>query len=796
MRPAARLSRPLSDPPASLLRLPLLLPALAFVGGVLLAAGLPLTAAGWGLACALSVTGLLLSRRPRAPAILLLLTLGGLRYTCVQPENTPQFIAWYNDTGQKYVIEGWVASPPERGDSGVLLRVRVERLHPAAALAFTPVEGLLLARLPSGGAWHYGDRIRLEGNLETPPEGEDFSYRAYLARQGIHALLSSGEARRLAGAGGNPLLRFLLAFKARALETVYRLWPDPEASLLAGILLGVESGIPAPVQAAFRETGTSHVIAISGFNITIIAGIFVTYLGRWLGPRRGTLLAVLGVALYTLLVGADAAVLRAALMGTLTLFARLLGRRQTALNTLAFTAALMTALDPFTPWEVGFQLSFAATLGLVLYADSLSRAFERAALRLLPPSWVRRASGAVSEYVLLTFAAQITTLPVMAYHFGALSWVAFFTNPVILPVQPPIMTLGGVAMLLGTAWLPLGRLAAPLVWPFVLFTIRAVEFFASLPGGQWFLGEVPALWILAFYGLLFAWTFGGFRWLRGRLASWNVPLPAPRPTALLALLMALNALVWRGAWAAPDGLLHLTLLDVGHGEALLLRTPSGKTVLLGGGARPSLLSNALGRRLPPFARHLDALIVASPYAEHLGALPETLTRYPPRAIYWLGPTHATREARVLRQAMRENGLEAASMQAGQRLDFGDGVELRALRLTGRGGVLLLSYGNLRALLPFGLDADTLEAWLSGAEAPLPVNVLLLAGNGYAPLNPPAWVASLRPEVLLLPVGDNPYNLPDEELLSALEGYPLLRTDQRGWIDLATDGKRLWARSER
>ncbi|GAB4537002.1 MAG: hypothetical protein Fur0018_27740 [Anaerolineales bacterium] len=774
---------------------PLLLPSLAFVGGVLLAAVLPLTTAGWALACALAATPLLLTRRPRAPALLFLLALGGLRYALVQPEITPQFIAWYNDTAQNFVIEGWVAAPPEARDSGVRLRVRVERLRPVSDLTFTPVDGLLLARLPLGEDWHYGERIRLEGSLETPPEGESFSYRAYLARQGIHSLLSAEEAHRLAGAGGRALFRQLFAFKARALQTVYRLWPDPEASLLAGILLGVESGIPAPVQAAFKETGTSHVIAISGFNITIVAGLFVTFFGRWWGAQRGALLAVLGIGVYTLLVGADAAVVRAAIMGAFTLFARLVGRRQSALNTLALTAALMTALDPFTPWDIGFQLSFAATLGLVLFADPLTRAFERTARRILPENRLAQVSGWVSEYVLMTLAAQFTTFPVMAYHFGALSWVAFFTNPVILPVQPPIMTLGGLAMLLGTAWLPLGRLTAPLVWPFVLFTIRAVEFFAGLPGGQWFFGEVPAAWIFAFYGVLFAWTFGGFRGLKERLASWRVPLPAPRPMVLFTLLVALNALVWRAVWAAPDGRLHLTLLDVGYGEALLLRTPGGHTVLLGGGERPSLLSDALGRQFP-LSRRLDALIVAAPYAEHLGALPEVLPRFPPAAVYWLGPTHATREARLLQDALRAQGVEAVQVQAGQVLDFGDGVRLQAVAVTARGGVLLLTYGNLRTLLPFGLDADTLEQWQAGEGAPLPVNILLLAGEGYAPLNPPAWVRALQPQVLLLSAGDNPYGLPDDDLLTALDGYNLLRTDQRGWIDLASDGERLWVRVER
>lgn len=773
---------------------PLLLPALVFVIGVLLAAALPLTAAGWGLVCALAATWLFFARRARPALLLLLLALGGLRYAGVQPQITPAYIAWYNDTDQKFIIEGWVAAPPDVRDTGILLRVHVERLRPRDSLTFTPVNGLLLARLPSGETWHYGDRIRLEGSPETPPEDEAFSYRTYLARQGIHTLLSTDEVHRLAGRGGSAFLRAMFAFKQHALEAVYRLWPDPEASLLAGILLGVESGIPAPVQAAFKETGTSHIIAISGFNITIVAGLFITFFGRWLGVRRGTLLAVLGVTVYTLLVGADAAVVRAAIMGTFTLFARLVGRRQSALNTLALTAALMTLLDPFTPWDIGFQLSFAATLGLVLYADPLTQAFEFLVQRVLPETWVARISGAVSEYVLMTVAAQITTLPVMAYHFGALSWVAFLTNPVILPVQPPIMTLGGLAMLLGMIWLPLGRLTAPLAWPFVLFTIRAVEFFAALPGGQWFLGDISALWILTFYALLLTGTFGWSRFQSWYATHKDSLTPHLRPTVFLTLLVALNALVWRGVWTAPDGRLHVTLLDVGYGEALLVRTPAGHNALIGGGAHPSLLSDALGRQFPLGRRGLDALIVASPFAEHLGALPAILLRYPPQAVYWLGPTHATPASRTLQEALKAQRLPVVSLQTGQVLDFGDGVTLRIVAVTKRGGVLQLTYGNLRLLLPFGLDADSLPKLQ--ADRTLNANAFLLAGSGYAPLNPPAWIATLHPQVLLLSVGNNPYGLPDDNLLAALENSPLLRTDQHGWIQLTTDGEQMWLRTER
>ena len=217
--------------------------------------------------------------------------------------------------------------------------------------------------------YEYGERIRIRGKLLTPPENEEFSYREYLARQGVHSYMSQTEVTHLPGDGGNPIRKAIYAFKDKALKNIYLIFPDPEASLLAGILLGVDTGLPKDLQQAFKDTGTAHIIAISGFNIAIIAGLFFTLFSRVLGQMRGSILAILGIALYTFLVGADAAVVRAAIMGGISLTVRQLGRRNDGFNALMLSAVVMSAIDAYIPWDVGFQLSFFATLGLILYAE-------------------------------------------------------------------------------------------------------------------------------------------------------------------------------------------------------------------------------------------------------------------------------------------------------------------------------------------------------------------------------------------------------------------------------------------
>ena len=157
-----------------------------------------------------------------------------------------------------------LVQPPDVRDGYTNLRLEIQGIRALDDILLTPVSGLLLARVQPGGDWQYGDRVQLQGHLETPPENEEFSYRDYLARQGIYAYMGQSRSRLLYRGQGSPILAALYGFKQRALAMVYRLYPDPEASLLAGILLGVESGIPASVQQAFKDTGTSHIIAISG----------------------------------------------------------------------------------------------------------------------------------------------------------------------------------------------------------------------------------------------------------------------------------------------------------------------------------------------------------------------------------------------------------------------------------------------------------------------------------------------------------------------------------------------------
>jgi competence protein ComEC len=712
--------------------------------------------------------------------------LGAARYQFSQPNISPSHIAFYNDRDYDLLVTGMIADLPDYRDTYTNLRIQVTAVDTGDG--DFPAQGLILARLAPNQTYHYGQFVRLRGQLKTPPEDEEFSYRDYLAEQNIHAYMPNAEATILPERGGNLFWKAVYTLKEKSLKNIYKIFPDPEASLLAGILLGVDTGLTKDVQQAFKNTGTAHIIAISGFNIAIIAGIFTSIFSRAFGPRFGAALAVLGIFFYTFLVGADAAVVRAAIMGSLGLFARQIGRRQTAIITLVFVAALMCIWNPLYLWDVGFQLSFFATLGLILYSEPFSNFSLKLISRFTAPEKARAVNAPVTDFFLLTLAAQLTTFPIMVYHFKFFSLAAIIANPFILPVQPAVMILAGIALLFSYIWIGFGQLAAWIAWPFAAYTIRVVEFF-NWKSWIVYLGGSTLWFPLVFYAALLFVTFG-LSPLKDFINTLSARLKRLAPMTILTILAIFTMLVWRAAFSAGDGKLHITFLDVGSADAVLIQTPAGRNVLVNGGASTTMLSNELGRRLP-FTRKLDWLVIASTDENEVAALPRLLDRYPPRNALWSGNTQASFSARQVEIWLTDNGVPIRRAETGQRLDLGDGAFIEVQAAGPRGSVLLIQWKNFSALLPIGNDTETSAMEFN------PVDVLLLADSGYAASNPKEWITRLNPQLIVLSVAaGDPDGLPSAETLENAGGYSLLRTDQNGWISVTTDGDRMFVEAER
>lgn len=768
--------------------MPLLWLSLGFLGGLILVSAQPLSWQGWaaiaaGLVLLSFFEGRMLGRwriysawrgLARVPLgiVLAAVALGGLRYAAAQRALTESDLAWYAGKGS-YHLTGIVQQPPQRSGTSLVLVVAAEQIAPLEpAGPSRPIGGLLRVRLPSSENWRYGDMLELDGALLDPQEEESPSYAAYLERGGIAAEMEYPHAARLERDAGSPWLALLYDLQAVVQRTIAALLPQPESGLLAGILLGDDSRLPEKVNQAFRDSGVAHIIAVSGFNIAILSAMFVQGLGRLMRARFAVPLAILAIAGYTLLTGGSPSVVRAAVMGGVTAVGPLFGRRGVGVNSLAFTAALMALFDPHILWSVSFQLSFAATLGLVLYGEPLQGGFTRLLERRLSAPLARKLAGPVGEYLLLTLAAQFFTLPITVISFQRVSLSAVLANPLILPAQPLAMILGGIAALVGMAFLPLGQLLAWLCWPLLAYTIRVSEALARIPQGVWVTGEMGMGLAVLYYAALLALALAAVRRWLARV--W-------KPSASLVAAGLLAGVLWQAALAAPDGRLHLDLLNLEGGPAVLLRSPRGQTWLVGGGSDARALADAVGRRLPLFFNRLDGLAVPEGKAAVLQSLTSLVQRYPPGLLAFHNQIRSSTAGNRLLAQLYETGTRRALLEPGLGFDLGADCTLRVLTVTDQGAVLEVVWGSFRTLFPGRVPISSLDA--AQREELAGLNLLLLPG-GASDAEIETWNYALRPALLAVGARSAP---PPAGALD-LGGY--------AWFSLVTDGEKAWVEAQK
>jgi competence protein ComEC len=331
--------------------------------------------------------------------------------------------------------------------------------------------------MPRYPEFSYGDKLQVVGKLAPVSE---FNTRANVSAELVFAKVNSVTSAR-----ANPIKHWLYQVKRVMLIKIGQIMPEPQAGLLGGLLLGTR-GFAPDLAEQFRITGTSHIVAISGYNVTIVAGIIDSILRRF-GRSVSFYGSLAGVAGLVIITGAEASVVRAGFMGGLVLLAQQTGRVYASSQSILFTAAVMLVQNPLLlVFDIGFQLSFAALAGLLYLQPVLD---ER--LPTLP----------FKDYWLPTLAAQITTTPLLLYHFGNLSLVSMLANFLVLAIIPWAMLVGFVAVCAALLWPSIGPWLGSLAWLPLFYIITAIKWCAGLPAAAIFNIPFP-LWLTAVYYLL------------------------------------------------------------------------------------------------------------------------------------------------------------------------------------------------------------------------------------------------------------------------------------------------------
>ncbi len=736
-------------------------------------------------------------------ALLIAAALGAWRYRLSQPLADANQLANFNGQGW-VVVKGFVSAEPSVRGTYTQLELTAQEVEQKGVRH--AARGKIVFNVARYATYEYGDVLAVAGLLETPPELEEFSYRDYLAARGVHSLMWRPQVTLLGRQPGTGFLRAIQRVKRALRDTVEAILPNPEAGLLNGVLLGIAHTLPDDLYEAFRAAGLTHIIVVSGFNISIVAQAAIL-VGQRAFHRWLALLASLGaVALYALCVGLSAPVTRASIMGGLFILAQLLGRRSHALTSLALASLVMTIYNPLSIWSVSFQLSFAATLALIVLEPLLARALFDGLKQKSGSDRVPGWAHMLRDILLTTLAAQIATLPLIWYHFGELSVISLLTNALVLPVQPVTMLLGALATGLGVVWLPIGRLAGWLVWPWLRYSIVVVEQLTRFPWASLSVSRPGAEMVVGLYaamGLSIAWIVSAS--FRERARALLVRVREARFSTVVLALVAV--LVWAAVYALPDGKLHVYFLDVGQGDAILLRTPQGRTVLIDGGADPRLLTSRLGQVLPFWQRHIDLVIATHADQDHLGGLLGLGKRY--RIAQAIEPPvmDSSPLTAQWRAMLASGGVQAMRATRGTQVWLGDKLQLDVLHPPAEVAHMVNPDGNqnslvirvvaegCRVLLTADIDAQT-EAQLLARNESLAATVLKVAHHGADSASTARFLAAVGPRIAVISVGaENRFGHPSAEVLRQLDavGCQVLRTDQQGTIELVTDGHTHWIR---
>ncbi len=749
----------------------------------------------WFAAIAVSLCGGLVLRRRVAWWILVSVVAfvaGGFRQSLAP---TSSDIAAYN--GQSATVTGLVVSEPRLRGVRVQFRLDSEKIFVNSEL--TSTSGLVLAQTDRRAEVQYGDRIRATGMLARPATWDTFSYADYLGRQGVFSIMHNAGPEVVDSGHGNPLIAALLRLKTIVQQSIASAIPEPQAGLLTGILLGDEDGISPELKDDFSRVGASHVVAISGFNMVIVSGIVVRVLSSLFRRNKTvvTLNALSVIAVYSLLVGASPGILRAALMSGLLVVGSQLKRKTFVPTSLAFATALLSLGDPSVLLDIGFQLSFMAVLGLSLFADPLSARFRRLLEILLPARAATVLHSFLNEPLIVTIAAQITTLPLIVLYFGRLSLVAVPVNLLIVPVQAAALLLGMTAAVV-YAFIPvIGTLIYWADLVFVSWTIAVVRAFVNLEYAE-IIVDLDGRLIQAFYLLL----IGGAMGYAARPPIWlRVQDFVRRHTVILAMIAtSATALILMGAMtlSRADGRLHVWLLDVGHSNAALAQTPGGAQILVDGGRFPARLLSAIGDRLPFYDREIEILAITHPDAWDIAALNSVLDRYSVGAVLYHGQPNRDPDVESIFERLRKSDTPIVEVKAGFKIDFADGAKLEVLhpqtqpkitdRLNDNALVLRLRYGGASFLLTSDLSVAAQREMLAKGGA-LHASVMQIPQHGTARAIDNDFLAAVQPQIALLQSDiANRRGDPHPDTLVKLLGVHLFRTDMIGTIHLRTDGK--------
>ena len=662
--------------------------------------------------------------------------------------------SFYSTTAQKF--EAKVLGPPLIKGTKYRLLCKLRNLNKTAYITYPTTQSLEVS---------YGDIIQVTGRtiLPEPPRNPgQFDYPSYLRRKGINALISAKQIKVIGKGWKNPFRWLAYSMKDKIMAKTRSTLPQPYSDLYIGLVFG-EHGtqLPKDLQAQYRRVGLTHLLVVSGSQVALLSGVMLSICRvMGLGIKRSFVVMSMINTLFYFVTGGGASIFRAVIMAEMALGIKVLRRHVSIYHVIVLTALIMLLISPFSLFDAGAQLSFLATISLIVAAPKLIEA--------LPKRWpvVLRESVGVST------APFIWTAPLLWKSFNVISPISLISNILVVSWIELIVTVGFFSTLIGFVAMPITKILNNFALAIMWLLNAIVSVLAQVQWGSINLKSPPVVLVIVIYVclvILFQ-SLGTPNMRRWRYAVIGIGV-----VVLIPLVLSLF----------PSRFMTLTMIDVGQGDGMLLETPANKVFLIDAASSDVIsVLNAKG------INKIDGLIITHNHMDHDGAVPEILAAFPVGFVMGNGSgQHETIEALSGQSFVLQDDLKINVLFPNKHpIDHNENND---------SVVLMISYKEMDFLMMGDLEIEGETQLLTMMGNQLDAEVLKVGHHGSKTSSTEAFVRQVSPELALVSVGRrNRFKHPSLEVMARFQrlGVPVLRTDQNGAIEIKTDGHRLWTKT--
>lgn len=714
---------------------------------------------------------------------------GAMEYMYFDHNSTGKFKDY---SGSEVVIKGFVDSEPDIRETKVLYVLKTESIDDYKAEK--RIKGrILLTTLKDGTdkLYGYGERLEVRGALNTAKGSRNpggFNYKGYLVKSGISAAVFAKNYNIHEKGSGNTnfLVKTGAILRERIVTVIDKSLPKEQAGLLNGMLIGYRDGLSKDVQTAFSDSGLSHVMAVSGMNVAfIIIPLVFVFKKLRIGQKAANVIIIAVLLLFVYITGFSPSVVRAVIMGVIVLLGQVIMRETDIYTSLSLAAILLLLYNPYNLFDIGFQLSFCATLSLVFFYKNIK---DKLNFRFMPEI--------ISSTLAATIAAQIGVLPIIVFYFNKVSIVSLISNLLVVPLVGLVTILGFMMAIIGQVSIVLSQYIGYVNCSLLTFILYVVKISSQLPFAVIKAVTPSPAAILSYYALIlfFFWYKPVFR-------------PSIKPSYYIAASGIAVAALLVTMLLPRD--LSVTFIDVGQGDSIFISSYAGRTVLIDGGGQDKKISPGpdIGEMVVmPFlldsgTSKLDMVIATHGHDDHIQGLMSVLENFDVGTLVIPDVSDKAAFTEVLKIA-RNKGIMVSTCRKGDIIRLDGKTYLKVLHPAGNYNesrstlnngslVMKLYYKNISMLFTGDIEKEA-EAGLISSGENLEADILKVAHHGSQYSTSSDFLDAVDPAAAVVSVGRNSFGHPSDDTLQRIteDKIQLFRTDKDGAVIVKSNGEKL------